>query len=126
MNNLPQKLYGLRKSKGLMQEELAEALGAEVLHEGDIDHEVEGVYVGDQIGRAAGRIGRGSAWVTIMRNVNVAAAAEISGAACVFLAESVQPDDELKERLKFISASVLKSADSAYVLAWKIHQVSGL
>ena len=106
--------------------ELAEILSLEVLYEGDLSRKVESIYVGDIIGRAAGKIKRGGAWVTIMHNVNVAAAAEISGAACVILAENVSPDGEFLEKMPFISGSVLRSPDSAYDLAWKLRQATGL
>lgn len=106
--------------------ELASALGAEVLHEGDISREVMGVYVCDLIGRAAARMRRGDAWITIMNNRNVAAAAEIAGAACVLMADGVSPDAELARVMTRTGAAFLRCGGSAYTLAHTLRRLTGL
>ncbi len=106
--------------------ELASALGAEVLNKGDMSREVTGVYVCDLIGRAAARMRRGDAWITIMTNRNVAAAAEIAGAACVLMADGVSPDAELARDMERTGAAFLRCGGSAYTLAHTLRRLTGL
>ena len=106
--------------------EIASALGAEVLHEGNMSQEVGGVYVCDLIGRAAARMRRGDAWITIMNNRNVAAAAKIAGAACVIMADGVTPDAELARDMERSGTSFLRCGSSAYTLAHTLHRLTGL
>ncbi len=73
--------------------DLCPLLSARVLC-GEPDKSVSGVYAGDLLSRAMSRVGAGSAWITIMANINVVAVAELADPAVVVLAEDVilQPD----------------------------------
>ena len=61
---------------------------------GSLDKEAKGVYVGDLLSWVMSHAVEGDVWITIMSNVNVAAVASLTEAACVILAEGVEPDPE--------------------------------
>lgn len=79
--------------------------------------EVRGFYCGDLLSWVMGRAKPGSAWLTVMSNVNVAAVAVMSEAACVILCEGVAPDAALTERAAREGVCILRSEKDAYTLA---------
>jgi len=52
------------------------------------DREISGIYCCDLLSIAMGKMPAGSAWVTVMSNINTLAVASLADAACVILAES--------------------------------------
>lgn len=103
--------------------EISERLGLECLRKGDPAREVRGVYCGDLLSWVMSRAETDCAWITIMSNVNVAAVSEMVDAACIILAEGVQPDDALSKRMEMIGASVFGSPLSTYELSWRLHEI---
>lgn len=102
---------------------LAENLGLECLHQGKGSREVKGGYAGDLLSRVMGKANAGDAWITIMSNVNVAAVASLAEAACVILAEGVQPDAQLREKFDQMDMPVFATPMSTYEIAWRIHEI---
>lgn len=94
---------------------LAEKLGLTLLA-GDVPEEFDGVYAGDFLSRAMSRVGEGEVWITIMNNVNVIAVASLTDAACVILAEGVQPDDAAKAAADSKGVCVYSSDKTVYEL----------
>ncbi len=94
---------------------LAEKLGLTLLA-GDPPEEFDGVYAGDFLSRAMSRVGEGEVWITIMNNVNVIAVASLTDAACVILAEGVQPDDAAKAAADSKGVCVYSSDKTVYEL----------
>ena len=94
---------------------LAEKLGLTLLA-GDPPEEFDGVYAGDFLSRAMSRVGEGEVWITIMNNVNVIAVASLTDAACVILAEGVQPDDAAKAAADSKGVCVYSSGKTVYEL----------
>ena len=94
---------------------LAEKLGLTLLA-GDPPEEFDGVYAGDFLSRAMSRVGDGEVWITIMNNVNVIAVASLTDAACVILAEGVQPDDAAKAAADSKGVCVYSSDKTVYEL----------
>lgn len=82
-----------------------------------LEREVEGFYCGDLLSWVMGRARPGSAWLTVMNNVNVAAVAVMCEAACVILCEGVEPDAALKERAAANGVCILCSQKDVYTLA---------
>jgi hypothetical protein len=72
-----------------------------------------------------GRAPAGSAWITIMTNVNVAAVALMSDAACVVIAEGAKPDAALLEKAEQNGVSVLKTGIDAYGAALSVYRQLG-
>jgi|GEM_PF-193740 len=78
---------------------------------------VKSFYCGDLLSWVMGRARPGSAWLTVMNNVNVAAVAVMCEAACVILCEGVEPDAALRERAAANGVCILRSPKDAYTLA---------
>ena len=100
--------------------ELAERAGltAAVLPEGD--REVTGVYIGDLLSWVMGRATTGDAWITIMSNRNIAAVATLVDAACVILAEGVQPDEGVAALAEEKGINLLLSDEPSYETAMRL------
>ena len=103
--------------------ELANRLDLEIVHDNGDDREIDGCYVGDLLSWVMGRARANSVWVTIMSNVNVAAVASLTDVSVVIFAESVEPDNELLDKMGKADALFCKSPLSAYELAWRIKEV---
>ena len=95
--------------------ELREKLGLRLVC-GEEDKGFDGVYAGDLLSRAMSRVGEGEVWITIMNNVNVIAVASLTDAACVILAEGVQPDDAAKAAADSKGVCVYSSDKTVYEL----------
>ena len=86
----------------------------------DRDREVTGVYIGDLLSWVMGRAASGDAWITIMSNRNIAAVATLSDAACIILAEGVQPDEGVATLAEEKGINLLLSEVSAYDTALRL------
>ena len=78
--------------------------------------EYNGVYVGDLLSRAMGRIEAGNLWITIMNNINVIAVSSLADASAVILAEHVLPTDDAISAAQEKGISVYSTPLSAYEL----------
>ncbi|MBS5725921.1 MAG: AraC family transcriptional regulator [Clostridiales bacterium] len=83
---------------------------------GSLDKEAENVYVGDLLSWVMSHAVEGDVWVTIMSNVNVAAVASLTEAACVILAEGVEPDPETVQAAEEKDVTIFSDKRSAYQL----------
>jgi len=70
-----------------------------------------------------GRAPAGSAWITVMTNVNVAAVAILCDTACVILAQGMKPDENLQARAERENLTLLGTADDVYTAAVRLGQV---
>lgn len=73
------------------------------------DVDITGVFCCDLLSIAMGKAPSGSAWVTVMANVNTLAVASLTDVACVILAEGASFDDSLIEKAKEEGISVFKT-----------------
>ena len=101
--------------------ELAAACGLEAVLLPDGEREVTGAYAGDLLSWVMGRAHSGDAWITIMSNRNVPAVAALCDAACVVLAEGVQPDEGMAALAAEKGVNVLLSTYGAYETALRLH-----
>ena len=62
--------------------------------------EISGFYAGDFLSRVIGKAPNGSAWFTIMNNVNVAGVASLAEIKVIVLCESVEPVQILVDKCK--------------------------
>lgn len=99
--------------------ELSEKLSLTVLC-GETDREFTGVYVGDLLSWVMSHLTEDKVWITIMSNLNVVAVASLADAACVILAEGVEPDADALEAAKSRGVTLLQSDLDAYSLCVKI------
>ena len=73
------------------------------------DSDITGVFCCDLLSIAMGKAPSGSAWVTVMANVNTLAVASLTDVACIILAEGVTFDNTLIEKAKEEGIAVLKT-----------------
>lgn len=83
---------------------------------GSLDKEATNVYAGDLLSWVMSHATEGDVWITIMSNVNVAAVASLTEAACVVLAEGVQPDAETVQAAQQKDVTIFSDSRSAYEL----------
>jgi hypothetical protein len=103
--------------------ELAAALGAEILVEGDDDRAVTGGYCGDLLSWVMGRAQEGDAWITVMGNVNAIAVAVLADVACILLSDASPLDDEARARAEAQEVAVLRSDANSYTLAVRLGEL---
>lgn len=103
--------------------DIAEALNLKCYAPGKEDCPVSGGYVGDLLSWVIGRAGQGSAWITIMSNVNVAAVGLLADVSMIILAEDVIPDDDLLDRAQRQGLGLYSSPLGAYELSCRLHEL---
>lgn len=97
---------------------IADKLGLMVFSGGELlEREVCGCYIGDLLSLAMSSVQKDNIWITIQTNVNIAAVASLTEAACVILADGCKPDDNAQERAETQEIVILGSGRSAYELA---------
>lgn len=101
-------------------QELMNALSLTAFSLPDAEREVSCGYTGDLLSWVMGRAESGSAWVTIMSNANIVAVAHLADAACIVLAEGVQPDAGVAEAAMQRGVNLLGSGKPAFALCAEI------
>ncbi len=101
--------------------ELSERIGLRHLC-GDMSREFTGVYTGDLLSWVMSRLTEDKIWITIMSNLNVIAVASLADAACVILAEGVEPDADALEAAVTKDVTLLSSELDAYSLCVKVSE----
>ena len=91
--------------------------------EADLSRELSGCYIGDLLSWVMAHAFSGCVWITIMSNINVAAVASLTDAACVIMAEGVAPDQDLLDRVKRDDIALFTSPLSVYDIAIKVQDV---
>lgn len=106
--------------------ELAELLECKIAcGAGGADREVNGCYICDLLSIAMSKVQKDNVWITVQSNINIAAIATLSEAACVIICEGFGPDDNTVKRAEAENIPILTSEKSAYELA-KIIAVHGV
>lgn len=103
--------------------ELAKKFEYEILCLPDPDKTVVHGYTGDLLSWVMGRLDSGSAWITIMSNVNIVAVATLSDPACIILSENVMPDEGVLERARGQGINILRSPKSSFEICAEISHV---
>ncbi len=101
---------------------LAEKLNFTVFNAGE-DKIISSGYCGDLLSWVMGRADSGSAWMTVMNNVNVAAVAVLRDVSCIILVEDVQPDENLLMRAKAEDIALFGSKANSFSLAIDISRL---
>lgn len=97
-----------------------------VLNEGDNpEREITVPYCCDLLSIAMGRMPSGSAWVTVMGNINTLAVATLAEAACIILAEGSILDEPAQNKAKEQGITVLVTEltifDAALIIYRHLH-----
>ena len=92
----------------------------------DPDREIKGVYIGDLLSWVMGRAKCDDAWITIMSNINTVAVATLADTACIILAESVVPQEDVLKTAGSRGVNILSSELSAYDIAKTLAEKLGI
>lgn len=98
-------------------QELITALDLSVAVEGNLTRAVTGGYCGDLLSWVMGRAPAGSAWFSVMGNVNAIAVCVLADLPCLILCENAPLDEAARARAAAENITVLCSAQSSYTLA---------
>lgn len=102
--------------------DIIEKCSFSIIHDADLERNVEGVYAGDLLSWVMGHGEYGQCLVTIMSNVNVLAVASLLDLSAVILAEGVKVDDEFLSLAKEKEINILSSEDSTYTICTKLYE----
>lgn len=94
-----------------------------VLKEGDNpDREITVPYCCDLLSIAMGRMPAGSAWVTVMGNINTLAVATLADASCIILAEGSHLDDAAVKKAGEQGITVFETELPVFEAALIVHK----
>lgn len=82
--------------------------------------EISRSFCCDLLSIAMGRAPTGSAWVTVMGNMNTLAVASLAEVACIILAEGVRLDETAMEKAREQEITVLATEEPVFETAQKI------
>ena len=101
--------------------ELIEVLGLEVLSAGETaDVSIGGCFAGDLLSLAMSKVSEGDAWITVQTNINIAAVAVLTEAACVIVAEGMHVEEAVVNKAKSEDVVIIKTGKSAFDAAMAI------
>ena len=110
--------------------ELTEQCPFEIVHLGNPDAVLTEPYCCDLLSIAMGNAPAGSAWCTVMSNMNSLAVAALAEASCVILCNNVSVGDNMKLKAVSENINVLRTPDSIFTTALevykKLHENAGL
>ncbi len=102
--------------------ELIQKMGAKVCCNGS-DVEITGCYIGDLLSLAMSRVQEGNVWITVQTNINTAAVASLTEAACILLAEGLEPDANTAQKAAEEGICILSVDKGAYQLAVEMSEM---
>ena len=104
--------------------ELAKKIGLKPLAGiGGDQTEVLTCYSGDLLSWVMGRAKEGSAWLTVMGNVNSIAVAALTDCACIILTEGAPLDEDARQRAEIQNIPVYSTDLNAYEMSVKIYEL---
>jgi hypothetical protein len=113
----------MEKRDSMTVPQAAKTLQFEILCQGDDPlREIKSVYCCDLLSFVMGRAPSGSAWVTVMGNVNAVAVAMLADVACIVLAENAALDEMAASKAIQNGVPVLRSTAPIFETALAIAQ----
>lgn len=103
--------------------ELISELGLEALNLHDGNKIIKNGYTCDLLSWVIGRAEPGSAFITIMTNINVIAVAVLAEAACVIICEGAELDPNVLPRASMQEVNLLRSDKNAFEISHEIHKL---
>lgn len=111
------------RKKWMKVKDLMEMGIFKVLNEGDNpDREISAPYCCDLLSIAMGRMPAGSAWVTVMGNINTLAVATLADSSCIILAEGSHLDETAAGKARDQGIAVLETELPIFDAALIVHQ----
>lgn len=86
------------------------------------ESQIKSGYCCDLLSYVIGRCKPGSAWITIMTNVNVVAVAVLADAACVIVPENNEIESETLAKAEAQGVIMLRTAADSFTVAAKLSQ----
>lgn len=104
--------------------EFAEQSGYQVINLADNAGEItiSQTYCCDLLSIAMSKVPEGSAWVTVMCNINTLAVASLTEAACVIIAENAAADDAFVQKSKEQGITVLHTTLPVFPAALSVYE----
>ena len=103
---------------------IAEVTGAEILTADAMDGKVAtGCYVCDLLSLAMSKVKTGDVWITVQANVNIAAVAVLTEAACVLVAEGMHIEDSVIEKANGEGVVIMRTSMDAYNAALAVSKL---
>ena len=102
--------------------ELATTCNLEVVNLGLPEAEISGVYCCDLLSIVMGKATAGSAWVTIMGNMNAVAVASLAEIGMIVLADGVSPDATAMQKAKENEINLLRSSKPIFETALELYE----
>ncbi|HBR31483.1 MAG TPA: hypothetical protein DD733_05325 [Clostridiales bacterium] len=97
-----------------------EALSLEVVNLSDGDRNIQSGYSGDLLSWVMARATNGSAWITIMSNVNIIAVASLLDLSCIILSENAEISEELRNLAIQKNINLLRSEKNSFQLSFEL------
>ncbi|MBR2477055.1 MAG: AraC family transcriptional regulator [Clostridia bacterium] len=97
------------------------AVGGEMLTTTPIDGvDAKGCYVCDLLSLAMSKVSAGDVWITVQANVNIAAVAVLTEAACVLIAEGMNIEDSVIAKANNEGVIIIRTEKNAFECAMAI------
>lgn len=90
---------------------------------GALSNEVSSCYVGDLLSWVMGRAKEGSAWVTVMGNINAIAVATLADCACIILTEDAPLDENARQKADMQNIPILVTEKNSFDTAVAISKL---
>lgn len=104
--------------------ELAQKMSLTLLAgEGGLNNEVCCGYSGDLLSWVMGRAKEGSAWVTVMGNINAIAVATLADCACIILSDNASLDEDARKKAESQNIPVLSTSKNSYETSVEIFKL---
>lgn len=107
----------------MIVKDIARELGLKPINEADTDRIVAGCYIGDLLSNVMVKARKNDIWITIIRNLNVAAVAVLSDVSMVIIAENSPADADLLKKASEHGVNLYSTSYSAYELAVRISEL---
>lgn len=98
-------------------------LGIECLNDVSLNHEIEGVYIGDLLSMVMGKGEENSLWLTVQSHVNAVAVAQMLDFSGIVFVEGQKADISALEKANELNIPLFTTTDDAYTLAKKLAQL---
>ena len=99
---------------------LTEILSAKIINNADFSRQVTTGYAGDLLSFVMGKAPTGSAWFTVMTNINICAVAHLADVSVIVLCEDSLPMQGVTERAKMQGINVISTSLDIFTAIKKV------
>lgn len=103
--------------------EILELTDFNIINAGDLNRNVEKVYIGDLLSWVMSNAEPDNIWLTIMSNINIVAVATLTDVSCIILCEGVVPDNDCLNKAKEHGVTILVTDKSIYDTAVTLSKI---